>query len=105
MRITVLFSFLFGDTFPSSSEHQLTHAALLKLSVGQQAEFEVSFCSDQPQTVVAKMTLQVEDNQYNNTIIQLAGEAYQDIISLHDISGPSEETDQDGEEGRTEKEE
>uniref|UniRef100_UPI003AADF4DB hydrocephalus-inducing protein homolog n=1 Tax=Centroberyx gerrardi TaxID=166262 RepID=UPI003AADF4DB len=82
----------------AGSEHQLAHKAFLRLKVGQQVEFEVSFCSDQPQSVKAKMTLQVEDNQYNNTIIRLGGEAYQDIISLDNISGSSQERDQEEDE-------
>uniref|UniRef100_A0A3Q3MLA1 HYDIN axonemal central pair apparatus protein n=1 Tax=Mastacembelus armatus TaxID=205130 RepID=A0A3Q3MLA1_9TELE len=67
-------------------EHQLVHRAILTLNVSEQVEFEVSFCSDKPLIVKAKMSLQVEDNQYSNTIIQVTGEAYQEIVSIDNIS-------------------
>ncbi|XP_056138426.1 hydrocephalus-inducing protein homolog [Lampris incognitus] len=79
----------------SESEHQLAYRASFCLSVGQQAEFEVNFCSYQPVNAKAKMTVQVMDNQYNTTIIRLVGEAYQDIISFDNISGPSRELEQE----------
>lgn len=50
------------------------------------------------------MSLQVQDNQYNSTIIQVAGEAYQEIVSL-DISGTLQEmTQEDDERGKIRKE-
>lgn len=88
--------------FSLSSEHQLAHVASLRLSVDQQAEFEVGFCPSQPLSAKAKMVLRVEGNQYNDVVIQLVGEAYQDIISLDNISGEPMEavTGQEEEEGR-----
>uniref|UniRef100_A0A3B4VD89 HYDIN axonemal central pair apparatus protein n=1 Tax=Seriola dumerili TaxID=41447 RepID=A0A3B4VD89_SERDU len=61
-------------------------------------KLEVSFCSYKPMTVKAKMTLQVEYNQYSNTIIQLSGETYREIISLDNISRSSEEMDEENDE-------
>ncbi|XP_070763174.1 hydrocephalus-inducing protein homolog [Enoplosus armatus] len=87
----------------ADSEHQLVHRAILRLNVNEQVEFEVGFCSDKPQSVKAKMSLQVEDNQYSNTSIRVSGEAYQEIVSLDNISRSSQETDQeDDEEGNYE---
>lgn len=79
------------------------HRAILRLNVNEQVEFEVSFSSDKPLNVTAKMTLQVEDNQYSNTIIQLTGETYQEIVSLDNISKSLQEMDQ-GDDDRGKKE-
>lgn len=85
--------FLVHDTFHSSTERQLVHRVLLSLNVNEQVELEVSFCSDKPLSVKAKMSLQVEDNQYSDTIIRVSGEAYQEIVSLYNISKSSQEID------------
>ncbi|XP_026221932.1 hydrocephalus-inducing protein homolog [Anabas testudineus] len=86
----------------SDSDRQLVHRAILRLNSNEQVEFEVSFCSDKPRSVKATMSLQVQDNQYNSTIIQVAGEAYQEIVSL-DISGTLQEmTQEDDERGNYE---
>ncbi|KAK2841889.1 hypothetical protein Q5P01_012089 [Channa striata] len=82
----------------SDSEHQSVHRAVLRLNSNEQVEFEVSFCSDKPLTVKATMSLQVQDNQYSNTIIQVTGEAYQEIVSLDNINRSSEEQTQEDEE-------
>ncbi|XP_076588631.1 hydrocephalus-inducing protein homolog [Chaetodon auriga] len=87
----------------TDSEQELVHRATLSVSVNTQVEFEVSFCSDKPLSVKAKMSLQVEDNQYSSTIIRVTGEAYQDIVSLDNISRSLQEIDQeDDEEGNYE---
>ena len=74
------------------------HKAILRLNVNEQVEFEVIFCSDKPLSVKAKMTLQVEDNQYINTLIRLTGETYQEIVSLDNIRRSSQEMDQEDDE-------
>nr|XP_029134421.1 hydrocephalus-inducing protein homolog [Labrus bergylta] len=84
---------------PTHSENQLVHRASLRLKVNERAEFDVSFCSDKTLSVKAKMSLQVEDNQYSNIIITVTGEAYQEIVSLDNISRPIQETDQEDEAG------
>ncbi|XP_029289106.1 hydrocephalus-inducing protein homolog [Cottoperca gobio] len=83
----------------TDSEHQLVHRATLRLNVSEQVEFEVGFRSDKSLIVKAKISLQVEDNQYSNTIIQVTGEAYQEIVSLDNISRSSQEKDQEENEG------
>lgn len=75
------------------------HRAVLRLNVNEQVEFEVTFCSDKPSSVKAKMSLQVEDNQYSNTIIQVTGEAYQETVSLDNISRSLQEIDPEDDEG------
>lgn len=52
------------------------------MNPGETAEFEVSFCSNKPLSVKAKMSVQVKDNQYSGIIIQVTGEAYQEVVSL-----------------------
>lgn len=74
------------------------HRATLRLDVNKQVKLEVSFCPHKPVSVKAKMTLLVENNQFSSTIIQLTGETYQEIISLDNISRPSEELDQEDDE-------
>lgn len=77
----------------------MVHRATLRLNVNEQVEFEVSFSSDEPLIVKAQMSLQVEDNQYSNTIIQVTGEAYQEIVSVDNISRSSQEIDQEDDDG------
>lgn len=81
------------------------HRAILSLNVNKKVEFEVSFCSDKPLSVEAKMSLQVEDNQYCNTIIRVTGEAYQEIVSLENISRSLQDIDQEDDEGGKRREE
>ncbi|XP_034542457.1 hydrocephalus-inducing protein homolog isoform X2 [Notolabrus celidotus] len=82
----------------TASDNKLLHRATLTLNVNEHAEFDLSFCADKPLSVKAKMSLQVEDNQYSNTIITVTGEAYQEIVSLDNISRSLQETDQEDEE-------
>ncbi|CAG6023165.1 unnamed protein product [Menidia menidia] len=67
------------------------------LDVNKLEAFEVSFCSDRPLTVKAKISVQVKDNQYSNTIILVTAEAYQEIVSLDYISRPIQDVDQEEE--------
>ncbi|XP_029378255.1 hydrocephalus-inducing protein homolog [Echeneis naucrates] len=82
----------------TDSEHSFVHRAVLRLDVNEQAKLEVNFCSYEPLSVKAKMTLQVEHNQYSNTIIRLTGETYQEIVSLNNIRRSSEEMDTEDDE-------
>lgn len=77
------------------------HRAVISLSVNEQVELEVSFGSDKPLNLKAKMLLQVADNQYNETAIQVSGEAYQEVVSLSNISRSLQEVDlEEDEEGK-----
>lgn len=70
------------------------------MNIGEQVELEVSFGSDKPLCVKTKMLLQVADNLYNETAIQVSGEAYQEVVSMSNISRSLQEADvEDGEEG------
>lgn len=72
---------------------------MLSLNINEQVELEVSFCSDTPLSVKAKISLQVEDNQYSDTTIQVSGEAYQEIVSLHNIDKSAQAEDVEDDEG------
>lgn len=71
--------------FCSSSEAQLAHVASLILMAGQQAEFQVGFHPKVAQKFEASMKLMLKDNQYDQTVVQLVGEGYHDIIILDNI--------------------
>lgn len=75
------------------------HSVTLSLNINEQVELEVSFCSDKPLSVKAEISLQVEDNQYSGTMIQVSGEAYQEIISLHNIHKSGQAIDVGDDEG------
>lgn len=74
------------DSTQRASEHKSVHRVNLKLKINEPVEIEVGFCSDKPLSVKAKMSLQVKDNQQNNTTIEVTGEAFQPIVSLDHIS-------------------
>ncbi|XP_037539075.1 hydrocephalus-inducing protein homolog [Nematolebias whitei] len=69
----------------SKTGSQLEHSSHLKLKPNEQVSFELSFCSDKPVAIEAKLTVKVEDNQYNPGI-QVTGEAYWKIFSLNNIT-------------------
>ncbi|KAL6104703.1 hydin [Pungitius sinensis] len=83
----------------NDSGHPSVHRVMLSLNVHQHVEFEVSFCSDKPLSVKAKISLQVEDNQYGNTILHVTGEAHREIVSLDNIRRSLQEIDQENGDG------
>ncbi|KAG7521590.1 hydrocephalus-inducing protein-like [Solea senegalensis] len=87
-----IYTDLEGD---DDSDNQAVRRATLTLNVNEQVEFEVSFCSNEPLSVKAKMTLQVEDNKQSRTIIKVTGESHPEMISLDNISRCLQEMDQE----------
>lgn len=86
--------------FYFSAESQPGHRVTVSLNIGEQVELEVCFGSDKPLIAKTKMLLQVADNLYNETAIQVSGEAYQEIVSMSNISRSLQEVDvDDGVEG------
>ncbi|KAJ8272065.1 hypothetical protein COCON_G00109240 [Conger conger] len=76
------------------ADQQVAHMASLVLVPGQQAEFEVEFRPTSAQTFESSMDLVVTDNQYEETVVCLAGEGYCDIITLDNLgSRPRQEQD------------
>ncbi|XP_030613884.1 hydrocephalus-inducing protein homolog isoform X2 [Archocentrus centrarchus] len=88
------------DSTQLASEHEFVHRVNLRLNVNEQVEIKVSFCSEEPLSVKAKMSLQVKDNQQSNTAIQVTGEAYWEMVSLDHISSSLDQ--EDDEEGNCE---
>lgn len=84
--------------FPTESKPG--HRVTISLNIGEEVELEVCFGSDKPLNVKTKMLLQVADNLYNETAIQVSGEAYQGVVSMSNISRSLQEVDaEDGDEG------
>nr|XP_055030475.1 hydrocephalus-inducing protein homolog [Misgurnus anguillicaudatus] len=66
-------------------ETEIAHVASLTLMVGQQAEFLIGFHPKVAQRFEANIKVMVQDNQYDQTVVQLVGEGYHDIIILENI--------------------
>lgn len=79
--------------FHSCAESQPGHTVTLSLNVSEQVELEVCFGSDHPLVVKTRMLLQVADNLYTETAIQVSGEAYQEVVSMSNISRALQEVE------------
>ncbi|XP_035381538.1 hydrocephalus-inducing protein homolog [Electrophorus electricus] len=73
-------------TSDPGTERQTAHVATMTLKEGQRVRFEVEFYPEEAQHFEANIQLLVQDNQYEDTVVQLLGEGYCDIISLDNIS-------------------
>lgn len=63
--------------------------------MNEQKRCDVCFCSNESVTIDTSMTVQLKDNQYNNTIIHVMAETYQERVSLSNISSsPQDEEDE-----------
>ncbi|KAG2470211.1 HYDIN protein, partial [Polypterus senegalus] len=67
-----------------------THAASLILSPGLSAEFGIFFTPSTVQRYCGSVHIMVVDNQYEDCVVQLVGEGYQDEITLDNISNRSD---------------
>ncbi|KAG2469946.1 HYDIN protein, partial [Polypterus senegalus] len=65
-----------------------THTASLILTPGQMAEFGISFTPSTVQRYSGSLHLLVVDNQYEDSVIQIVGEGYQDEFTLDNIYRP-----------------
>lgn len=77
------------------------HTASVSVGVGEIANFNVIFKPSLVQRSQAHIKLTVIDNQYEDSIIQLVGEGYEDEITLdniHSVGQPMEQdlTEEDG---------
>ena len=77
------------------------HTASVSVGVGETANFNVIFKPTAVQKSQAHIKLTVIDNQYEDSIIQMVGEGYEDEITLdniHSVSQPFEQeiTEEDG---------
>ncbi|XP_043935458.1 hydrocephalus-inducing protein homolog [Protopterus annectens] len=64
-----------------------THAASLVLNPGESVEFEVIFKASIAQRCSGLIRLTVLDNQYDETVVWLVAEGFQDDITLDNIHG------------------
>ena len=75
------------------------HTASLIMGVAEAATFDVIFKPNLPQRSQAHVKLTVVDNQYEDSIVQLVGEGYEDDISLDNIHSMYVPTDPEKLEG------
>jgi hydrocephalus-inducing protein len=61
------------------------HTASVVMGVGEDASFDVVFKPNLPQRSQAHVKLTVVNNQYEDSIVQLVGEGYEDDITLDNI--------------------
>ena len=75
------------------------HTASVIVNVGEKATFDVLFCPTVPQRSQAQIKLSVIDNQYEDSIIALVGEGYEDDVTLDNIHSVVQTLDPEQEEG------
>ena len=75
------------------------HTASVVVNVGSCATFDVEFGPAVTHRFQAHVRLSVIDNQYEDSIIQLVGEGYEDDITLDNVHGIVSHLDQQSEEG------
>lgn len=75
------------------------HTASVNVSLGESVAFNVIFLPRAVQRSQAHIRVSVIDNQYEDSILQLVGEGYEDEISLDKITCVDVPTDPENEEG------
>lgn len=66
-------------------ESRKPHAASVIVNVGENAHFDVIFCPNAVQRSQAYIRLTVVGNQYEDSVVQLVGEGYQDDVTIENI--------------------
>lgn len=69
------------------------------MNVGETVAFKVQFCPTSIQRSQAHVRIAVIDNQYEDSVVQLVGEGYEDEISLDKINSVDVPIDPENEEG------
>ncbi|KAM5262598.1 hydrocephalus-inducing protein homolog [Ctenodactylus gundi] len=85
-RPTTSYIYITEESHPNEKA-QKPHTACLVVSPGEIAEFDVLFHSQKVGRMTGIIHLSVIDNQYEETLIQLVGEGYQDDVALDNIHG------------------
>ncbi|KAK3085440.1 hypothetical protein FSP39_003318 [Pinctada imbricata] len=91
-----------GDTqavMDDESDTRRPHTASVIVNVGEKAMFDVTFKPGGIQRSQAHLHLTVIDNQFEDSVIQLVGEGYEDDITLDNIHSVEEAIEIDMEEG------
>lgn len=81
------------------SDTKRPHTASVIVGVGETASFTVTYKPSAVQRSQAHIHLMVVDNQYEDSVIQVVGEGYQDDITLDNIHSVDNGTELDFEEG------
>ncbi|KAM6223795.1 hydrocephalus-inducing protein homolog [Rhynchocyon petersi] len=93
-RPTTSYIYISEENKPNEKAKK-AHTASLVISPGAIAEFDVLFQSQKVGRMAGAIHLSVVNNQYEETIIQLVGESYEDDITLDNIHGLVASTDQE----------
>ena len=81
------------------SETRRPHTASVNVNVGEVVSFHVNYRPVAVQRSQAHIRVSVIDNQYEDSIVQLVGEGYEDEISLDKIHGVDVQSDPENQEG------
>jgi hydrocephalus-inducing protein len=85
-------------TLPSDSKRK-PHTASVIVNVGETATFDVVFRPSLAQRSQGSIHLTVVNNQYEDSVVQLVGEGYEDDVSLDNIHSVLVPVDPETEEG------
>ncbi|XP_064239335.1 hydrocephalus-inducing protein homolog [Aotus nancymaae] len=94
-RPTTSYIYITEENKPHEKANK-AHTASLVVSPGETAEFDVFFHSQKVGRVKGIIHLSVINNQYEETIIHMVGEGYEDDITLDNIHGLVASTSQEG---------
>ena len=84
---------------PDGEGRKRPHAASVIINPGEQATFNVIFRPTSTQRSQANIKLTVINNQYEDSVIQMVGEGYEDDITLDNIHSVVKAVDPEQEEG------
>ncbi|XP_054435188.1 hydrocephalus-inducing protein homolog [Pteronotus mesoamericanus] len=93
-RPTTSYIYIIEENKPHAKAKK-AHTASLIVAPGDTAEFDVVFHSGNVGRMTGTIHLSVIDNQYENTIIHMVGEGYEDDITLDNIHGLVTSTSQE----------
>ncbi|XP_051024710.1 hydrocephalus-inducing protein homolog [Acomys russatus] len=93
-RPTTSYIYIIEENKPNEKVKK-AHTASLVVSPGDTAEFDVCFHSNKIGRMTGTIHLSVINNQYEETMIHLVGESYEDDITLDNIHGLTGSTSQD----------
>ena len=71
--------------FSITAGHRKPHTASVIVNVGESASFDCVFCPSKPQRSQGQIRLTVVNNQYEDSVIQMVGEGFEDDITLDNI--------------------
>uniref|UniRef100_A0A8C8TUT7 HYDIN, axonemal central pair apparatus protein n=1 Tax=Peromyscus maniculatus bairdii TaxID=230844 RepID=A0A8C8TUT7_PERMB len=94
-RPTTSYIYIMEENKPNEKVKK-AHTASLVVSPGDTAEFDVFFHSKKLGRMTGTIHLSVINNQYEETMIHLVGESYEDDITLDNIHGLIGSTSQEG---------